>query len=96
MQAVNLTPAAPVPTCVDMLAPTGRPPGGNELELPLALLPLLEGVVPRLATDGDFAAAPQPAASSARVASPAANKTPRRVTHRRFIREEKRKRLRRL
>jgi hypothetical protein len=63
MQTAYLTPAAPVPTCVDMLPPATRPPGGTERELLVALL-LLEGVVPRLATDGDFAPLPQPAASS--------------------------------
>jgi hypothetical protein len=50
----------------------GRPPGGTELELLLALslllLLLLEGVVPRLATDGDFEL-PHTAATTARVAS---------------------------
>ena len=64
MQAVYLTPAAPVPTCVDILAPNPPTPGGNTLELLLGL-PLLEGVVPRLATDGGYAPSPQPAASSA-------------------------------
>jgi hypothetical protein len=78
MQAVYLTPASPVPTCVDMLAPVPPTLGGNNLELRLALLLLLlEGVVPRLATDDDFAPPPQPAASSARLASPAASKTSR-------------------
>ena len=73
MQAVYWIPVGPVPTWVDMLAPNPPIPGGNKLELlPAALF---EGVVPRLATGGDFEPPPQPAASSptpARTASPSA------------------------
>ncbi len=74
MQPAYVTPVAPVPTCVDMLDPAGRPPpSGPEPELLLALsllLRLLEGVVPRLATEGDFELS-HPSATTARVASPA-------------------------
>ena len=73
MQAVYLTTGGPVPTWVDMLAPNPPIPGGNNLELlPAALF---EGVVPRLATDGDFEPPPQPAASSP---TPRENREPQR------------------
>jgi hypothetical protein len=65
MQEAYPTPAAPVPTSVDMLVPATRPPGGRELELLLALSLPPEDVVPMLAIDGGFAPAPQPAAPSA-------------------------------
>jgi hypothetical protein len=72
MHAENLAPADPVPTSVEMLDPTPAPPGGNAntLELlPLALL--LDVVVVRLATDGDFDLPPHPAAASTRPVSAA-------------------------
>ena len=72
MQAVYLMPAA-VPTVIEMLAPIPAPPGGNANALELLLAPLpaaFEAVVPRLATDGDFELS-HPAATTARVASPA-------------------------
>jgi hypothetical protein len=68
MQAVNLTPAAPVPRLVEMLAPIPAPPGGivNGPELLLALLPaVFEVVVPRFAIEGDFEPPPQPAVTRA-------------------------------
>jgi hypothetical protein len=70
MQAANLTPAAPLPTCVEMLPPAERPPGGIQRDplLALALVPVLEDVVSRLATDGDFEP-PHPDASNRRLAT---------------------------
>jgi hypothetical protein len=62
MHALNLTPAAPVPTSIATVPPSTAPPGGKP-RLLLVLVPaLLEVVVPRLATDGAFEP-PQPAAS---------------------------------
>ena len=79
MQAVYSTPA--VPTSIDMLLPTGKAPEDGKPGLLLALpLLLFDGVVPRLAIDGDFAAPPQPAASSARLASPAPSELQRTFT----------------
>ena len=97
MQAVNSTPAAPVPRLVEMLAPIPAP-GGNENAPELLVAPLpasFEVVVPRLATAGDFEPPPQPAATSARLTSPAASTAPRRATRRQFIREGKPSRLKR-
>jgi hypothetical protein len=78
MHAVYLTPA--VPTSIDMLLPTGKSPEDGRPGLPLTpSLVVLEGVVPRLATDGD-PPPPQPPASSARtpsVARAAATRVPR-------------------
>jgi hypothetical protein len=82
MQEVYLTPS--VPTSIDMLLPTGKSPEDGKPRL-LALPPTpFEVVVPKLATDGDFALPPQPAPSGARLTSPAASNTLRRVTHRRL------------
>ena len=97
IQAVNLTPAVPVPRLVEMLAPIPDP-GGNE-NAPELLAPVpasFEVVVPRLAIDGDFEPPPQPDATSARLASPAANTAPRMATLRRFILSVEQKRLKRL
>jgi hypothetical protein len=81
MQTVNLTPAGPVPTCVDMLPPNPPPTGGN-LRLVPALTLLLEDVVARLATDGDSVPPPQPAASNA---NPVTSKSTARGDPRPFI-----------
>src|SRR5579862_3829697 len=72
MQAVNLMPAGPVPTCVDRLPPNPPPSGGNLRLVPtLPLVP--EDVAARLATDDEFEPLPQPTARNARpVASSAA------------------------
>ncbi len=95
MQAVYLTPAAPVPTSVDMLPPNPPAPGGNN-KVELLLAPLLEGVVARLATDGVFGPPPQPAERRARLAGPVASRAPRRARRRRFTRSGKQSRLKRL
>jgi hypothetical protein len=65
MQAAYRTPA--VPTWIDMLLPAGKSPDDGKPGPLLAPPVVLEGVVPRLATDGDFEP-PHPDASNARPA----------------------------
>jgi hypothetical protein len=62
MQPAYSTPAV-VPTYVDMLAPKPPTPGGNFKLLLGMRAALLEVVVPRFATDGDFEP-PHPETSS--------------------------------
>jgi hypothetical protein len=61
--------------------PEGEQPSFDGFEL---VATPFDVVVATLATDGDFDLPPQPAASRARLASPAASTTPRRARHRRF------------
>jgi hypothetical protein len=70
MQSAYFTPAA-VPTVVEILVPIAEPPGGGAKASLLAPLPpaLLEVVVTKLATDGDFEPPPQAERSNASIAS---------------------------
>ena len=71
MQAAYSTPAA-VPTVVEMLAPIPAPPGGSPKASGWPVALLLDVVVPRFATGGDFEPPPQPATSSPTAASTSA------------------------
>lgn len=82
MQAVNFTPAV-LPGVAEMLAPIPAPPGGTANTVGPLLAPLFEGVVPRLATEGDFALPPQPATSDPTTDSTSVNRPAR--THRNVL-----------